>query len=256
MYLKFATVLVLIFFTKGKSAYSQKTASTNYYASLKIPDASQVWYNNTDQPESDGSPAALPEPLGFIGDNYQRFYIHFISVKKSTANPYQYIVTGKTKVKENICLFSGTINIVKASLFKKQVGEKYKLGFAECTILFYEDSMQKFAGFFKGKLTSKFYLDERNQLFYDDLEVGADGYYNNQCEAVWTSYTTRKTKKCNWGDYRIPQSKALDSGDGEFAVNKKYDLFGWKNYRIAWSDDPWVKGTGQAREAENKHWWE
>jgi hypothetical protein len=256
MHLNFSLAFVLIFFMMGRSAYSQKRESSDYYAGLKMADASKLWYNDIDQPQSDSSAAALPEPLGFIGDNFQRFFIHFITVKKSNANPYQYIITGKTKVKENTCQFSGIIQIVKARLFKEQVDKKYKQGSVECTILFYEDSMQNSTGFFKGKLTSKFYLDERNQLFYDDLEIGADGYRNNQCEALWTSYATRKTKKCNWGDYRIPQCKALDSGDGEFAVNKKYNLFGWKNYRIALSDDPWVKGTGQARKAEKKHWWE
>jgi hypothetical protein len=256
MQLNFTAVFIFISLTTGMLGYSQKKESTDYYAGIKMHDLTNVWYSDGDQPKSDSSAAVLPEPLGFIGINYQRFYIHFTAVQKSKTNPYEYIVAGKTKVKENICRFSGIIHIVKAGIFKEQVDEKFKQGYVACTILFYEDSMQSLTGFFNGRLTSTFYLDERNQLFYDDLEVGADGYYNNQCEAVWTSYTTRKTRKCNWGDYRIPQSKALDSGDGVFAVAKKYDLFGWKNYRIAWSDNPWIKGTGQAREAENKHWWE
>ncbi|MEO6819456.1 MAG: hypothetical protein ABI204_06995 [Ginsengibacter sp.] len=250
---------VLFFFSSlmlVQTGYSQKKVSTDYYAAVKKADLSKLWFNDEKQPENDSISVTLPEPLGFIGENYQRFYIHFISVKKSAANPYQYIVTGKTKVKENISSFSGIINVVKAGIYKKQVDKSYKQGFVECNVIFYEDSLQKSAGFFKGKLTSNFFLDERNLVWYDDIELGADGFFNNQCEAIWTSYKTLKSKKCNWGDYRIPQSKALDSGDGEFAVNKKYDLFGWKNYRIAWSDDPWVKGTGQPREAENKHWWE
>lgn len=256
MKLKVAATVIFIALTLVHNVYSQKLIPTDYYIEIKNADAGKLWYNDVNQPKNDSNDAALPKPLGFIGDNYQRFYIHFTSVRKSKTNLYQYIISGKTKVKENVCGFNGTINIVKASLFKEQVDENYKQGFVECTILFYEDSMQSSTGFLKGTLTSKFYLDNRNQLFYDDLEIGADGYSNNQCEAVWTSYKTLKSKKCNWGDYRIPQSKALDSGDGEFAVNKKYDLFGWKNYRVAWSDDPWIKGTGQARENENKHWWE
>ncbi|MEO6819008.1 MAG: hypothetical protein ABI204_04735 [Ginsengibacter sp.] len=256
MKLRVAAIFAFIALVLVHTGYSQKAISKDYYADIKKTNASKLWYNDMSVPENDSISVTLPEPLGFIGDNYQRFYIHFISVKKSKVNPYQYFVSGKTKVKEIISGFSGTINVVKAGIYKKQIDENYKQGSVECNIIFYEDSLQKSTGFFKGKLISKFFLDERNLVWYDDIELGADGYFNNQCEAVWTSYKTSKSKKCNWGDYRIPQSKALDSGDGEFAVNKKYDLFGWKNYRIAWSDDPWVKGTGQAREAENKHWWE
>ena len=120
----------------GRSAYSQNTAATDYYAGVKMADASKLWYNEINQPQSDSSAAALPEPLGFTGDNFQRFFIHFITVKKSNANPYQYIVTGKTKVKETTCRFSGIIQIVKACLFKDQLDEKYKQGFLESTIIF------------------------------------------------------------------------------------------------------------------------
>lgn len=34
----------------------------------------------------------FPEPLGFIGSNYQRFYLHYTSVVKDAKNPYQYNV--------------------------------------------------------------------------------------------------------------------------------------------------------------------
>ncbi|MEO6914473.1 MAG: hypothetical protein ABI151_01525 [Chitinophagaceae bacterium] len=256
--MKWNVTVVFFFttFTLSLAGHSQKTQSTDYYKAIRNADVSKCWYNDEDQPQNDSSMAAIPEPLGFIGENYQRFYIHFISVKKNKAKPYQYKVTGKTRVKGNVCRFTGMINIVKAELFKEKVDGKYTRGILESEILFYEDSLHPETGVIKGKLTSKFYLDENNQAWYDDLEVGADGFSNNQCEAVWTSYKTQKSKKCNWGDYRIPQSKALDSGDGEFAVDKKYDLFGWKNYRIAWTADPWKNGTGQARDSEKRHWWE
>lgn len=110
------------------------------------------------EPESDRCAAALPEPPCYIGDNYHRFYSHFVSVDKSKTNPYQYIITGKTKVKRNVSRFSGIINILIAGPFKKQFGKKYKQGFVECFILFYEDSMQSLTEFFKGMPASRFYL--------------------------------------------------------------------------------------------------
>ncbi|MEO6637750.1 MAG: hypothetical protein ABIN25_05710 [Ginsengibacter sp.] len=256
MNLKINIILACSVLMLAHVSYAQQQISTDYFAGIKKINVSKLWFNDLTVPENDSISATLPEPLGFIGDNFQRFYIHFISVKKSEANPYQYIVTGKTKVKENVCNFSGTITVTKAGIYKEQIDKDFKQGFVECNIIFYEDSLQKATGLFKGKLTSKFFLDKQNVAWYDDIEVGADAYFNNQCEATWTSYATGKTKKCNWGDFRIPQSKALDSGDGEFAVDKKYDSYGWKNYRIAWSSDPWKNGTQQAREAENIHWWE
>jgi hypothetical protein len=36
--------------------------------------------------------------LGFIGENYQRFHIHFISIIQNPLNPYEYFAYGKTKV--------------------------------------------------------------------------------------------------------------------------------------------------------------
>lgn len=59
----------------------------------------------------------------------------------------------------------------------------------------------------------------------------ADGFSNCQYEGTWTtSYKTNKIKRCNWGDYRIPNSSDLDEGCGEFIPQKKYARFGWENY--------------------------
>jgi hypothetical protein len=61
---------------------------------------------------------AFPEPLGFIGVNYQRFYLHYTSVRPAPGQHYGYQVSGKTQVKTNVCPFTGTITVVKAQLYK------------------------------------------------------------------------------------------------------------------------------------------
>lgn len=48
----------------------------------------------------------------------------------------------------------------------------------------------------------------------------------------WTSYKTNIAKKCNWGDYRIPDSSDLDIGTGEFSVNEKYVKNDWLSYML------------------------
>ncbi len=60
----------------------------------------------------------------------------------------------------------------------------------------------------------------------------ADGFSNNQFTGSWTSYKTNASKKCNWGDYRIPECGDLDIGAGEFIVNEKYIKNGWTSYML------------------------
>nr|MBP6410083.1 hypothetical protein [Pseudarcicella sp.] len=70
----------------------------------------------------------------------------------------------------------------------------------------------------------------------DAISFNSDGFFNNQFIGSWTSYKTNTSKKCNWGDYRIPESGNLDVGAGEFSVDEKYLKNGWKNYSQAFMD--------------------
>ncbi len=195
------------------------------------------------------------EPLGFIGDNYQRFYIHFTSVKKKPENPMQYFVSGKTRVKNNICDFKGTITILSAKLRKGNSQLPTRQGFAIGKYKFYENSTLPATGFMEGKVTTNFYLDKRQRMVYDDLESFSDNFANNQFQGTWTSYKTGAIKKCNWGDYRIPASNGLDIGVAEFMVHQKYAKNGWENYLKAWNGDADLPATKIARREENAKWW-
>jgi hypothetical protein len=46
---------------------------------------------------------------GFIGADYQRLRIHFLSVSKDQKNPTHYLVMGKTLARNILCNFQGTI---------------------------------------------------------------------------------------------------------------------------------------------------
>lgn len=70
------------------------------------------------------------EILGFIGEDYQRFFIHFVSIIQNPTNHYEYLVYGKTKVKEAICSFQGKISVKKARTYINGDFPKYKQGFA------------------------------------------------------------------------------------------------------------------------------
>jgi hypothetical protein len=198
------------------------------------------------------------EPIGFIGDSYQRFYIHFNSIVKKSDCPYEYLVYGKTKVKETICEFIGTIKIIEAKTYIEGDLPKYKQGFANCEVELYEDDKLSSAGVILGKLTTSFIIDDKQVFRYDALNFGADGFSNNEFKCTWTSYKTNISKKCNWGDYRIPECEwqnGCDTGAGEFHINDKYLKNGWENYRLAWGTYPETSEVIKARQKEYEQWW-
>ena len=249
---KFITLAITLSLTIFANAQAPKRI--DYFATIKNQDLSKLWHADSIQSEGDGDKIPFPEPLGYIGNNYQRFYIHLITVTKSKDNPYQYNIYGKTKVKDNICSFKGTITVTQAILDKESDDPRYRQGSVVCDVIFYEDRTENSSGIIKGKLTTGFYLDKSDQIHYDALMLIADGYYNNQCQATWTNYKTGKSKKCNWGDFRMPDSIELDQGAGDVSINEKYIKYGWENFVKAYIGNQ--DESKKALAIENKKWWE
>lgn len=206
--------------------------------------------------------------LGYIGSNYQRFFIHFSDIVKKDPSSLYYFVTGKTKVRDNICVFKGEIKILHireinktkrkqmlkdaiehndSNLIKRAKYEQYIL-LAEYK--FFEDDSQKYSGIFTGTLKTHFFIDN-DSLFYDNLDRAySDIFANNQFVGNWKDYQQVKTKICNWGHYRIPYSGDLDIGVGYFSPNDRYLMNGWENYYKAY-----IIEDRDALEEEKKKWW-
>lgn len=238
--------------------HAQERPSVNFYENIKNYNLHDLWTGDSIIIEDGPERRLFPEPIGFIGDNFQRFYIHYTSVIKSKDTPYLYHVTGKTRVKNNICNFRGQIYIQKAVLYTVAESPAYsnlKSGSVSCQITLYEDSTQNGSGMIKGKLVSDFYLDKGGRVHYSGLMFTTDFFYNNSCEAIWTSYKTGISKKCNWGDFRIPGSGQMDNGVSEFHVIDKYVRNGWENYRSAWTGNPEAPEVVKARAEEFRKWW-
>ena len=237
--------------------YGQDTATTSFYSQMKLYNLSKVlmadsiWGGVGDK---EMEMIKRDEMLGFIGDNYQRFYIHFISMVKDPTNPYLYIVSGKTRVKNKICSFKGTVIIKQARLYKVGDCVGCKQGFANCKVILNEDKNQKASGTIKSKLMCKFLIDKKRGFIYDAVNYVADGFSNNQFVGTWTSYNTNTSKRCNWGDSRIPESGDLDDGVSDFFVNDKYLKNGWENYKIAYSDSDKPEAK-RAKKIEAEKWW-
>lgn len=255
--LRHINVIVLTVLLFGKT-YAQDTTTIDFFEQIKAYELSTVLTADsilTEDREDGNEKLKRPEILGFIGDDYQRFFIHFVSVIRNPTNPYEYLVYGKTKVKETICSFKGTITIRQARIYKSEDIPTYKQGFAICDVSLYEDKNQPSSGFIKGQLKSEFLIDNKGQFRYDALMFAADGFSNNLFVGNWTSYTTNLRKRCNWGDYRIPECGDLDIGAGEFSVDEKYLKNGWENYRLAYFYDSNKPESQKARQKENEQWW-
>lgn len=198
---------------------------------------------------------------GFIGNNYQRLRIKFITVTKSQSLSNTYLVYGKSMVKKNICEFRGAISISSIRKYKTMsygVDDEYKnKGIKGQYVIsgsynFSEDTTQAHSGIFKGHFQSNFYLNKNNKVQYDDISQAADAYTNNQFVGEWIGYKSKLIKTCNWGDFRVPNSGDLDMGAGEFSPYDKYLPFGWqsrRDYSISNFNDK------NAKHVEEAKWW-
>lgn len=257
--LRHITIIVLTVLMFDKT-YAQDTTTTNFFDQIKTYDFSTVLAADsilTEDREDGKEKFNRAEILGFIGDDYQRFFIHFVSVIQNPANPYEYLVYGKTKVKKTICSFQGSITIRQARIYKSGDIPIYKQGFVTCEVILNEDKKQSSTGFIKGKLKSEFLIDNKGELRYDALLFAADGFSNNQFVGSWTSHKSNDSKKCNWGDYRIPECGELDIGAGEFSVNEKYVKNGWLSYKLEnMAPNGAIVKPKVDKKAENIKWWE
>ncbi|WP_177761629.1 hypothetical protein [Flavobacterium sp. I3-2] len=233
-------------------------SQTNFYNQIKDYNLSEVIKPNEIFEVSEGvKRKMLSEALiyGFIGDDYQRFDIKYFSVVKNEKNPYEYFVSGKTRVKNNICSFQGTFLVKEAFVINQTSYPDYKSGFIVFEIHIFENKTDKSSGMISGKLISNFIIDLNNTLTYDALDFFSDSFANNQFIGKWTSYKTKKSKKCHWGDFRIPESGDLDIGAGEFSPNSKYFNKGWKSLILINSSETELD-VDKGLELENFKWWE
>ena len=251
-------IITFLFLLFTIFVYGQDIKTSDFTDQIKNYDISDLLTLSKFQIENDTTTVERPEPLGYIGENFQRFHIHFISAIQNPNNKFQYFIYGKTKVNENICTFQGTLTIEKSRTYDVGDIPTLKQGFAKGQYEFFEDPDQKGSGILKGNFRTDFYISEQGKLKYDALAFIADGFENNQFEGTWTSYKTGNSKKCNWGDYRIPEcnwQNGCDTGAGEFSINDKYLMNGWENYKLACGFSPAKPEVIKAREKEKEKWW-
>jgi hypothetical protein len=191
--------------------------------------------------------------MGFIGTDYQRLRIRFISVIRNAGSTDQYMVYGKSMVKDNVCEFQGSLKVRLVYYVNDPEFKDVRQGIIVGDYQLFENPAQKHVGTFKGSFVSSFYIDKQGKLQYNDLMGGADGFTNNQFVGTWSGYAGKSSKPCNWGDSRIPMSGDLDTGAGEFYPNKKYVANGWTGYIQAYFNSS--DSNAEALKKEKAEWW-
>ncbi len=229
------TILVLLLVLMGRTGLA-KAPNDKLKEQLLRYDYSRVLLQN--------------DLLGYIG-NGQRLYMHFDTIYKDPANPHCYHVAGASKVKQNLCRFTGRIDLHSFAP-NEELDPHMKRFCLKAQYRLNEEAGQQGSGFFAGRLTSYFFIYQ-DTVYYDTIEDGMDGYNNNQFEGHWTSYRTKTSKKANFGVARIPDSRDLDVGSAEFHVDPKKQHLGWQNYTKTFKMDT---PEGQKAQAEeDREWW-
>lgn len=179
------------------------------------------------------------EVLGIMGESHQRLKINVIHIEQNKINLREYFVIGQSDILGKTISFNGTITITKIHEYENLyfgVDDKYKnAGIKKQGVLignyqFNQSHEEHDFGVFQGKLYSKWYIDKHNNVQYDDISSFADGYFNNAYIGTFKSVKDPFSKKCNWGDFRVPMANEdFDIGSGDFKVSEKYLDNGWRD---------------------------
>jgi hypothetical protein len=245
-------LLFIIVLISNSIGYAQPINKADYFEEIKERNISHLFIY-------DDSAINEPQPIGYIGDNFMRFRIKFISIIKNPLDSTEYLIYGKTKVKNNICSFQGKLTIDDAITYNDEneyPGENTLFGQVSGQYIFFEDQTHSGTGIFNGTFETYFSLNKNNEIIYGDLT----GSSNNQFKGKWTKYKTLKSIKCNWGDFRIPDSGDLDIGEGDFIPANKYKNNGWESYILGFGnfiDDVPVDDNRrlQGLRIEKEKWW-
>ncbi len=87
-------LLIIIGFFTVLTVKGQEDKTYDFFSEIKIYDISDLWTIKEINYEFEGDTTIIErsEPLGYIGDDYQRFYIHFISAIQNPKNTLEYFI--------------------------------------------------------------------------------------------------------------------------------------------------------------------
>ncbi|TDQ09477.1 hypothetical protein [Pedobacter metabolipauper] len=242
----------------NKTAQAQPAGTTNFLNNIKAYNLAALWRADQLRLISLKQNEPFPEPYGILGKNHQRFYIHYTKVTKDPANPYLYTVQGKTRVGNQVRSFTGTITVMHAGIYKDgseyapETYKGYKRGLLVCHVVISEAGQAPGGGIINGELTTGFCINVQNQLLYDTLDFGIDGYENNQFTGNWTARGSKAAQRLQYGDFGLTGSEFSDVSG--ITVPSQYEKYGWQSFVNAIPND--FRPASKAAIAEEKRqWW-
>ncbi len=230
---------------------------------LKQKDISQLWIGAIPLIDREDTLklewVERPDPIGYIGKDFKRFYIHTGKICRSAGNPLCYELAGETRTGDNICAFEGELHIDSLQPYQDNGFDVWGGIYSGWRInghyVLRENPENNGSGVLEGIHTLDIAADMQGNIYYDTMYLVADGYSNSQWKGTWRSYKTGAAKPCNWGDFRIPDSRQLDSGCGLFIPDEKYRKNGWQSYYDADGQPNQNPGTKAAQDEESRRWW-
>jgi len=227
-------IVMLIALSNPQLQESKKTDLGKAFLKIENPfDADKVQYLDSIK-TSDLSRFLLSSEHisenGIIGSKYRRIQVHIHSVSKDKNNPLKYHIKGKSKVVNNITIFSGIIKFVDAVKIKAAEAEDSHTVIAAGKYKFSEPTDLAHSGVFEGTLKLQLYYNFKDKKLSLAPDLGQDGYSNRTFAGTWQDYKTKNILKCIWGLGRLPFTDDFDIGTGEMYINKKYEHMGWKSF--------------------------
>lgn len=205
------------------------------------------------------------ELLGYVGDDFTRFYIHVSAVYKDVDDPLCYRMCGKVRIGDMIRNFYGALHIEDIARSDNpmecagmwigfRILGNYEFSEFEDDYWWWDyEITEPTLAVLSGRHFMDVCADADGKLYYDTTMLCGDGYYNNQWEGTRRDLATGVQTACNWGDSRIPNSYGFDGGTGEFSPDKKYRGNGWQSYCDMYNSDENI--AKKAREEECRQWW-
>lgn len=188
---------------------------------------------------------------GLYGKDNYRIEMFFAEATKDAENATIYHIKGKSRFKNNITPFEGTITIDSLVAFEDpnidttnydQESIRHKMLYSAVgNFVLKEDSTAKGSGIFSGKMTMDFLVrnDNLTELWYfsPQTKSKASGF---RFIGEWQSYLTKVSKPVIWAkdlfSFVNEIIKDFSIGERDVEINAKYRHLGWDNY---WEMDEW-----------------
>lgn len=194
---------------------------------------------------------------GFFGPAHYRLAVILLAVRQDSLRPLVYHVRGKSRFKDTILPFRGTITLSQLleqphySAQEVAIAQQEKWVLPDVNRALYtaighfelrEQAGQRGVGVYRGRVAFDFGIAENGKPDYA-WRTDRTPAQNTQLEyaGTWTSTVTKRQTTVLWARelFNNPDVEALDMftlGDRERIISPKYARLGWDEY---WENDEW-----------------